>query len=174
MFRRSRDTGVTTPVENTESIFQNMKHKETLKRMLTIHPGIEDEVYITIRNVPVLFVNGTPILAKVIVGICENEMLQQYYKTLTRLYTPHLTMTPFPVNQATFTLKKKWYRAFHSDGTEFDSTEDVGEFLKNGGAGAGTGASESASVDLEIHLNAIRTHGDKVLFQPMIRKIRIL
>jgi hypothetical protein len=165
MYCRSNDTGMTIPItHDIESMFVNAYPCETHKRMITFNLGISGEPYMTLNNVNVIRSNGNELITKVTVnGIPSGtwDTLRMFRECVVRMY-PGMIVDPLSreTGELKLVLKKKWYRAYDKNGEEIVPSHDVIKKMVNYGRAS-----------FQIHARVLRTHENRILFQPMIRKV---
>lgn len=166
MYYRCKETGNAMSIPYT-SVFKNVSPKDSHKRMLTFNLGIPEESYIVLDRVNVAHVCGTKNLAKVCITNLSDRVwdsMRAFHKCITNMY-PQMSVDPLDHRSLKIVLKKKWYRAYDTNGIEIVPSEDIVEKLLNDHKKGGQ------TMSFQIHVNVIRTHNERILFQPMVRKV---
>lgn len=168
MYYRVKTSSESMLVKHTE-VFKNMSPKNSHTRMLTFDLGIQEESYIVLDRVKVTHVCGTKNLAKVCVGDIDDKtrnIMRAFHSCISRMY-PDMYIDPFDSRSLKLTLKKKWYRSYDVNGAEINPTEQVLDKIMPDN----DKCSSYQMMSFQIHVNVIRTHKNRILFQPMIRKV---
>ena len=158
-------TGKSISIPYTD-VFKNTSPRDYHTRMLTFNLGIPDESYIVMNRVKVSHICGTYNLAKICVGNIDNgtwEIIQAFHSCISRMY-PYMMIDPLVRRSLKLVLKKKWYRVYDENGTIINPGESLLDIIKENG-------NTNGYMSFQIHVNIIRTHNNRILFQPMIRKV---
>lgn len=168
IYSRSKTTGQTSHVKHTD-VFSNMSPDEYHKRMLTFNLGNQEESYIVLDRVKVMHVCGTNNLTKICIRYTSDNVrniMRAFHSCVSSMY-PMMSIDPFDSRSLKLTLKKRWYRAYDVDGTEINPPDLVlDKMLPDPVKG-----SSYKKMSFQIHVNVIRTHDNRILFQPLVRKV---
>jgi hypothetical protein len=165
MYYRSKMTGESISVPYAD-VFKNTSPKDCHTRMLTFDLGIPDESYIVTNRVKVNHVCGTYNLAKICVGNIDNDtwnIMKAFHSCISRMY-PDMSIDPLDRRSLKLVLKKKWYRVYDKNGDMINPPELLIDSMKER-------ENKYGFMSFQIHVNVIRTHKNRILFQPMIRKV---
>lgn len=170
LYYRKSDTGSHIPIEDSSVLFGNATENQTLTRLLTFHLGIPDESYIVLNNVHITRIVGDGNIAKMsVLDIPEHSFnaIREFHECLSGLY-PNMEIDPLDEDRFKVSLKRRWYRIFHKNGNEMTPDNDVVNTLKT------QCYNDILRMNIQIHIRAIRTHENRILFQPLVRKIQLL
>ena len=165
MYYRSKMTGESISVSHA-NVFNNTSPKDYHTRMLTFNLGIPDESYIVMNHVKVSHVCGTYNLAKICVENIDDDTwdtIKAFHSCISKMY-PDMMIDPLVGRSLKLVLKKKWYRAYDKNGIMINPGDSLLDRMEEG-------ENTCRFMSFQIHVNVIRTHKNRVLFQPMIRKV---
>jgi len=165
MYSRSNTTGETVSVSYTD-VFKNTSPKDSHIRMLTFNLGIPNETYIVMNHAKVVHVCGTSNLTKVCIGDIGDstwDIIREFHSCISNMY-PDLEIDPLNRRSLKLVMKNKWYRAYDTNGIEINPSNSILDKMM---------IDERTYKDMsfQIHVHVIRTHKNRILFQPMIRKV---
>lgn len=165
MYCRSKMTGETVSVSHT-SVFKNTSPKDYHTRMLTFNLGIPDETYIVMDRVNVVHVCGTPNLTKVYIEDIDDDtwkIIKEFHSCITNMY-PDYEVDPLNRRELKLVMKNKWYRSYDKDGIEVNPSYSILNKMM-------IDERTYKNMSFQIHVHVIRTHKNRILFQPMVRKV---
>jgi hypothetical protein len=167
---RNHTSGITSrDVGFMKQVFHNAI-TNVLPRMIVMDL-IHDDTYIEFKNLPIKYVNGDRNIAKITLG----DLSQDDTKVLGELYEyyrsrfPRMGMREFSRTMK-FVLKRKWYRAFDTNGNELSPSVSVVSLLEDELKNCG----DVVYANIQVHVRAMRTHKSRILFEPIVRKIALL
>lgn len=160
MFSRCYQTGTAYEIKDIRRTMNMLRVKKELPRMTSLRLRTPDEVYFTLPNVRIVSVAGDGSIAKI-----KIDSVNGYHAYILREFKERLNVL-FPDmiidDELKLTLKRKWYRSLAPDGSEIRPGKDTLRQLRD---------SVGKLISFQIHVCAIRMHEDRVIFQPLIRKV---
>jgi hypothetical protein len=162
-------SGSKTPVD-MKSVFENIT-VHTLNRMIVLDLPSND-TYIDLHNVKIMTTNGNSNLAKIVVDdITTDQMMimREYYDYSAKIASQMGLNIDRLSDTLKFVLKKKWYRVFNANGSEILPSVGIFPVLKELHSNK-----VEIRANIQVHVRTFRTHEDRILFQPLVRKITLI